>query len=195
MNLTKQYLDAMKNFTEFLEYVSKLKLTVRTGWDFYKVPGIRETIGSHSFGVVFIAWILAKKEKLNVDKVIKMALVHDFLEGITGDITPHDEAYKIKHIIEKKAIQKLKKILPEEIKKDIEKLINELIECKTKESQIVVQADKLDTAFQAYLYEKKKYGKNVKDSDLSRFFDFNIKCNEFSRELLNYIKKLRKKSK
>jgi putative hydrolase of HD superfamily len=184
----------MKNLTEFLEYISKIKLTVRTGWDFYKIPGIRETIGSHSFGVTLITWILAKKEKVNVDKVIKMALVHDLLEGITGDITPHDEAYKIKHVIEKKAIQKLKKILPKELKKDIEKLINELIECKTKESQIVIQADKLDTAFQAYLYEKKKYGKNLKDSELSGFFDFKIKDNEFSRELLDYIKKLRKKS-
>jgi putative hydrolase of HD superfamily len=184
----------MKSFTEFLKYISGLKLTVRTGWNFYKVPGIKETIGSHSFGVSFIAWILAKKEKLNVDKVIKMALVHDILEGITGDITPQNEKYKIKHVIEKKAVKKLKKILPEELKVDIEKLIKELIECKTKESQVVIQADKLDTAFQAYLYEKKKYGKNIKDSDLSGFFDFNIKYNEFSRELLDNIKKLRKKS-
>ncbi len=184
----------MKNITDFLKYVSKLKLTVRTGWNFYKIPGIRETIGSHSFGVTFIAWILAKKEKVDVDKVIKMALVHDILEGITGDITPHDEAYKNKHTIEKKAIQKLKKTLPKELNLDIEKLINELIERRTKESQIVIQADKLDTAFQAYLYEKKKYGKNIKDSEMSNFFDFNVKNNKFSRELLDYIKKLRKKS-
>jgi len=184
----------MKPLAEFLKYVSKLKLTVRTGWNFYKVPGIRETIGSHSFGVTFIAWVLAKKENVNIDKVIKLALIHDFLEGITGDITPRNKKYKIKHVIEKKAIQKLKKLLPKELETDIEKLINELIECKTKESQIVVQADKLDTAFQAYLYEKKKYGKNVKNSDMSNFFDFNTNSNEFSRELLDYIKKLRKKS-
>lgn len=185
----------MKKLTEFLEYISKLKLTVRTGWNFYKVPGMRETIGSHSFGTVFIAWILAKKENVNVDRIIKMALVHDILEGITGDITPHDEKYKHKHDIEKKAVKKIKKILPKELDTDIEKLLNELIDCKTKESQIVMQADKLDTTFQAYLYEKKKYGKNIKDSEMSNFFDFNVKNNEFSRELLDYIKKLRKKIK
>ena len=88
----------------------------------------------------------------------------------------------------------MKKILPSELKAEIQKLVNELIECKTKESKIVVQADKLDTAFQAYLYEKKKYGKNVKNSDMSNFFDFDTVNNYLSRKLLDYIKKLRKKS-
>jgi len=182
----------MKDLVKFLDYISKLKLTVRAGWNFYRVPGTRETIASHSFGVAFLAWALTKKKNVDVDKTIKLALIHDLLEGITGDLTPHDDSYRKKKTIEKNAIPKLKKILPSELKKDIESLIEELIEGKTKESQIVMQADKLDTAFQAYLYEKKKYGDDVKDSELSGFFDFNTKSNEFSRKLLNYIKKLRK---
>jgi len=182
----------MKDLVNFLNYISKLKLTVRAGWDFYRVSGIRETIGSHSFGVAFLAWILAKKENVDVNKTIELALIHDLLEGITGDITPHDDLYNKKKILEKKAVPKLKKILPKELKKNIENLIEELIEGKTKESRIVMQADKLDTAFQAYLYEKKKYRKNIKNSELSGFFDFNTKGNEFSKELLDYIKKLRK---
>jgi len=158
------------------------------------VPGTRETIGSHSFGVAFLAWLLAKKKNVDVNKTIKLALIHDLLEGITGDITPHDDSYRTKKIIEKKAVPKLKKILPSELKNDVANLIEELIEDKTEESHIVMQADKLDTAFQAYLYEKKKYGKDVKDSELAGFFDFNTKSNKFSRELLDHIKKLRKKS-
>jgi len=118
-------------------------------------------------------------------------LVHDLLEGITGDITPNDKSYKKKKTIEKKAIPKLKKILPAELKNDVENLIEEFIEGKTRESQIVMQADKLDTAFQAYLYERKKFGKNIKDSDLSSFFDFPVR-EKFSKELLDYIKSLRK---
>jgi putative hydrolase of HD superfamily len=164
---------------------------VRTGWNFYKVRGTRETIGSHSFGVAFLAWILAKKENVDPNKTIKLALIHDLLEGITGDITPHDDSYRIKKTIEKKAIPMLKKILPSELKKDIQNLIEDLIEGKTKESRIVIQADKLDTAFQAYLYERKKFGKNIKDSDLSSFFDFTVR-ERFSKELLDYIKSLRK---
>ncbi|MDI6825594.1 MAG: HD domain-containing protein [Candidatus Aenigmarchaeota archaeon] len=183
----------MKSLVNFLDYISRLKLTVRTGWDLHDVPGIRETIGSHSFGVTFLAWILAKKEDVDVDKTIKLALIHDLLEGITGDITPYDDSYRIKQVIEKKAMSELKKLLPLELKKDVENLIEELNEGKTRESQIVMQADKLDTAFQAYLYEKKKFGKNIRDSDLSAFFDFHVK-EKFSKEFLSYIKSLRKKT-
>jgi len=185
----------MKDLTKFLKYISKLKLTVRTGWKMRDVPGVKETIGSHSFGTAFIAWIMAKKEKVDVDKTLKMALIHDLLEGIIGDITPYDKNYRIKKILEREAINKLEKLLPEELKDVVKNLIEELIEGKTKESQIVIQADKLDTAFQAYLYEKDKYGKNIEGSKLSEFFDSIEKiCEEgFSKELLGYIKSLRGK--
>jgi len=185
----------VKDLIEFLKYISKLKLTVRTGWDIHDVKGIKETIGSHSFGATFIAWVMAKKEEVDVDRTVKMALIHDLLEGIIGDITPYDKTYRIKEILEKEAINKLEKLLPEELKDDVKNLIDELIEGKTKESQIVTQADKLDTAFQAYLYEKEKYGKNIENSDLSEFFNSIKKmCKEgFSKELLNYIKSLRGK--
>lgn len=185
----------MKHLTKFLKYISKLKLTIRTGWKMRDVPGVKETIGSHSFGTAFIAWVIAKKEKVDVEKTVKMALIHDLLEGITGDITPYDNNYRIKKILEKEAINKLEKLLPEELKIDVKNLIEELIEGKTKESQIVIQADKLDTTFQAYLYEKEKYGKSIENSDLSEFFDSIEKMCEkgFSKELLDYIKSLRGK--
>jgi len=185
----------MKDLAKFLEYISKLKLTIRTGWKMRDVPGVKETIGSHSFGTAFIAWIIAKKEKVDVDKTVKMALIHDLLEGIIGDITPYDNNYRIKEILEKESVNKLEKLLPEELKDDVKKLIEELIGGKTKESQIVIQADKLDTAFQAYLYEKEKYGKNIGNSDLTEFFDSIEKiCKEgFSKEFLDYIKSLRGK--
>jgi len=185
----------MKDLEKFLKYISKLKLTARTGWKMRDVPGVKETIASHSFGTVFIAWIMAKKKKVDVNKTVKMALIHDLLEGIIGDITPYDKNYQIKEILEKEAINKLEKLLPEELKVDVKNLIDELIEGKTKESQIVIQADKLDTAFQAYIYEKEKYGKNIENSDLTEFFDSIEKvCKEgFSKEFLDYIKNLRGK--
>jgi len=185
----------VKDLAKFLKYISKLKLTVRTGWRMREVPGVKETIASHSFGTAFIAWIMAKKEKVDVNKTVKMALIHDILEGIIGDITPYDKNYRIKEILEKEAMNKLEKLLPEELKLNVKKLIKELIEGKTKESQIVIQADKLDTAFQAYLYEKEKYGKNIENSDLTEFFNSVEKiCKEgFSKELLDYIKSLRGK--
>jgi putative hydrolase of HD superfamily len=185
----------MKELVKFLDYISKLKLTVRVGWNMRNVPDMRETIGSHSFGVVLISWIMAKKENADVEKTIKMALIHDLLEGIMGDLTPLDKNYHIKDILEKEALKKLDILLPEELKFEVKTLLNELLENKTKESAIVAEADKLDTAFQAYLYEKKIYGKNIDGSTFSEFFDFaQKKCkSDFSKEFLEHIKSLRGK--
>jgi len=185
----------MKELIRFFDYISKLKHSVRTGWDMREVPGVRETIGSHSFGTMFVSWVMAKNENADVEKTIKMALVHDLLEGIMGDLTPLDKNYHIKNLLEKESLLKLDGLLPEELRSEVKSLINELLENKSIESIIVTEADKIDTAFQAYLYEKKIHGKNIINSDFSEFFDFaQKKCkSDFSKKFLDYIKSLRGK--
>jgi len=185
----------MERLSDFLKLISSLKLTARKGWITYDVPGTKETIGSHSFGTVFIAWILSKKKSLDTEKVIKLAIVHDILEAITGDITIHDKEFEKKETIEKEALIELNKKLPDELKNEINDLLQELKEGKTEESKVCLQADKLDTAFQTYLYEKKKYGKDIEESTLTRFFDWtdSFLKDEFAKEFLNYIRSLRGK--
>ncbi len=180
----------MKDLIEFLEYISKLKLTVRTGWKMLEVKK-GETIGSHSFGVTFLAWLLAKKKKIDVDKTIKMALIHDIIEGITGDIAFVEEKYKIKEDLEKKALPKLMKIIPNELRNDIRDLIQELIEEKTEEAKTVKEADRLDTTIQAHIYDK------INDGKLSHFIEYAEETcrKKYSKEILDYIKSLQKKSK
>lgn len=179
----------MENLERFLDYISNLKLTVRTGWKMLKIKK-GETIGSHSFGVSFLAWVFAKKKNLDVNKIIKMALVHELLEGITGDIAASTEEYKFKRDLEKKAIPKLEKILPDELRDFIMSLIQELLEEKTEESKVVIQADRLDTLFQLYFYKKRKSGK-ITQSDLESFLGYAKEvCKEdFSNEFLSYIEK------
>jgi len=185
----------MENLEKFLDYISKLKLTTRTGWKMLRIKK-GETIGSHSFGVSFLAWMLAKKKGVDVNKIIKMALVHDLLEGLTGDISAVTKKYKFKRDLEEKAIPELKKILSEELSNEIMSLTRELIEEKTEESKVVIQADRLDTLFQLYFYKKKKLGK-ITQSDIKSFYDYAKEvCNdEFSKDILNYLKeKLKIKS-
>jgi len=177
----------MKDLIEFFEYISKLKLTVRTGWKMLNIKE-GETIGSHSFGTMFIAWLLAKKKKLDVEKTIKMALVHDLIEGITGDIAYVDEKHKIKHKLEKKAIPELRKIIPEELRDEIFDLIDELNAEKTEESKTVKEADRLDTFLQAKFYKK------INAGELSKFTEYTEEvCKEgHSKEIFDYIKNLKK---
>ena len=94
----------MENMIEFMELVSSLKELQRSGWKFHRISGILETTASHTFGVLFFAWLFAKKERIDTEKILKMALVHDLLESITGDFTPHDVGARERYRIEKKAL-------------------------------------------------------------------------------------------
>ena len=57
-----------------------------------------------------MAWLLAveKKENLNIERIIKMALVHDICEVYAGDITPYDSILPKN----KRDLKKLMKTLP-----------------------------------------------------------------------------------
>ncbi len=46
---------------------------------------ISDNIATHSFRVAMIGYFLAKFEKVNVNKVILMCLIHDFIETRSGD--------------------------------------------------------------------------------------------------------------
>jgi putative hydrolase of HD superfamily len=178
----------MKNLEKFLNYISDLKLTVRTGWKMRQIEK-GETIGSHSFSVSLLAWIFSNERGLNSNKVIKLALVHELLEGIIGDIPAFTEKHKHKRKLEEKALPELEKILPKEIKDEIISLVKELIEGKTIESKIVIQADRLDTLFQLYFYKKRKLGKLTK-SDFQSFYSYAKEvCKDgFSKEFLEFMK-------
>ena len=72
----------------FLSEVIKIKRTVRTGWKRKNVPE-PESVADHMYFMALMA-LVATPDHLNKDKCIKIAIVHDLAECITGDITPHD---------------------------------------------------------------------------------------------------------
>ncbi|MDP3995724.1 MAG: HD domain-containing protein, partial [bacterium] len=79
----------MKNILNFLIEVGELKKMPRRGW---VLRGIKnpETIAAHTFRMTIMSWILCRKKKLNLDKVLKMCLIHDICEVRAGDATPYD---------------------------------------------------------------------------------------------------------
>jgi putative hydrolase of HD superfamily len=77
----------MENNLNFLIEIQKLKEMPRSGWVLMKVKN-PETIAEHIFQVAFFGWLLGKEKSLNVEKIIKMALSHDFCEVYAGDTTP-----------------------------------------------------------------------------------------------------------
>ncbi len=81
----------MKEIIKFLSEVGKLKGMPRRGWVIRDIKN-PESIAEHTFRSAMMAWVLASKKhkKLNLEKLLKIALVHDICEVYAGDSTPYD---------------------------------------------------------------------------------------------------------
>lgn len=145
----------MEDIIDFYKAIEKLKHTHRRGWLKRKIPDAKDTIASHSYGATLIGWILAKENNLDVNKVIKLLLIHDLVMAYVPDYTPQEPEYKNKQEIENKAITKLLKALPDSLQEEFVAHFKEYQEAKTEEAQIAREADKLETVLQAHIYSKK----------------------------------------
>ena len=171
----------MKNLLNFLIEVGKLKRMPRRGWILIgqKNP---ETVGEHTFHEAIMTWLLAQKRgiNLNIERIIKMVLVHDICELYAGDITPYDDilpknkkewpklfdkwprfskSRKVKNFLkkhkkEKTASIKLVTKLPPATKKEIMNLWLDYEKGLTKEGRFAKQVGRLATLFQALEYGK-----------------------------------------
>jgi putative hydrolases of HD superfamily len=106
----------------------------------------------HSGQLALLAWYLIKSQNLKLDenKAIKYALVHDLVEAYAGDTFIYDASKnKTKAIREKRAIQKLKKTYPEF--SEMHTLIEEYESFANKESKFIYALDKLIPACNIYL--------------------------------------------
>lgn len=71
--------------------LQRLKRLDRTGWTLRGLPNGTESVASHSFGVSVTAMLLADKLiasgiAVNVEKILRIALLHDWAEVRVGDM-------------------------------------------------------------------------------------------------------------
>ena len=177
----------MDDIVDFFYIVSKLKELPRSGWIARDIDSPIESTGSHTFGVLFLTWLFSKRENVDGDKVIKMALVHDLLESITGDFLPGDVESMEREQIEMQALEKIKDKIPVELRDDIVSLIMEFNEGESKESKIVKICDRLDSVFQALFYFRDN---RTNISTLNSFLESAsiISLNEYAENILKHIR-------
>jgi len=92
-----------------------------------------------------------------VERLLKLALLHDLEEAITGDLTPQDKESKGENIVKAQKIsarQQLLSYFPKENQRAYRELWSELENEKSKEAQLVHELDKLEMALQANEYAK-----------------------------------------
>jgi len=174
----------------FYKYLDKLKRTKRKGWVDAKIPD-SESVSDHSFSTAVLSMILGPKFKVNTEKLIKMALIHDIGESITGDITWFSKAHGVnKEVLIKKEKNErmvMKKILSTLKNNEYLDLWKEMDEMKTKEAKLHKEIDRLDMTLQAYYNEKRT---KINLDGFFHFADLFIKDKNI-KKILDKIKILR----
>jgi putative hydrolase of HD superfamily len=169
----------MKELLNFLIEVGKLKKMKRRGWVLRRVKN-PETIASHTFRTAMMAWLLGKKKMLDINKLLKIALIHDLCEVYAGDTTPYDTLIKNKRkigeiikkwprfskkekekIFQKKyrkenlALEKIIFKLPPSLKSEIKHLWQDYEKGLSKEGRFLKQVDRVENLLQALEYWQK----------------------------------------
>ena len=164
----------------FIKEIENLKSVTRTAWT---KTGRRESTAEHSWRLAMLLMVLREDFKdLDIDKAIKMSLVHDLGELYDGDISAklqNDNDNKAE--MEEKAMRRMLTILPENLAENIYDLWKEYNECSTKEAKLVKAMDKLETIVQH------NQGNNTEDFD----YEFNLQYGKqyfMDNEILEYMR-------
>lgn len=153
--------EKISKILDFFQSVSELKRTLR-----YKEHHkyLKESSADHSWQTAIMVMILAPELDLdiNVNRAIKIALVHDISEAITDDIAAtvterNAELLKKKKSEELKAIQLLTSNLPEKSGKEVCDLWLEYREGKTSEAKFVRALNKLEANMHCLNFGHKTY--------------------------------------
>ncbi|MBE6811944.1 MAG: HD domain-containing protein [Ruminococcaceae bacterium] len=129
------------DFITFLNKIEKLKCTLRHSWT---SSGRQESVAEHSWRLAVMAMLCNDEyPDIDIDKVIKMSLIHDFGEAITGDIpaflkTNHDETK------ENEAVKYLISELPCGFRDELSSLFDEMNAMQTHEAKLFKALDNME---------------------------------------------------
>jgi putative hydrolase of HD superfamily len=148
---------------DLLVEAATLKRIPRAGWLMRGVPNV-ESVADHSFGVTFVALVLADAvngastpaaQKLNVETVLTMAVLHDLAEVRLTDLPAPAVRLlpeEIKGRAEAQAIDEL--LAPLVGSRRLAALWQEFEDRDSPEGRLVRDADKLEMMVQCLRYEQ-----------------------------------------
>ena len=132
-----------------------LKQLFRKGWlERGIAPAQCETVAEHTFGNAMLCLLLGQQQpELNLEKVLRMALIHDLGEVYVGDLTPQDNVQKTeKYPLEKAAMTQILRDLPGS--QTLMENWEEYEAQETAEARFVKQIDRLEFALQAAHFDQ-----------------------------------------
>jgi len=132
--------DARK-LIDFLRVMERLKDAPRHCWT---TGGRRESVAEHSWRVALMAMLMADEfPELDIDRVIRMCLVHDIGEAITGDI-PTFVKTDADRVVEGREVDTLIGGLPEPWPRWLGDLFDEMEALQTPEAKLYKALDRME---------------------------------------------------
>ena len=146
---------------ETLIELQRLKRLDRTGWVLRGFPNATESVAAHSFGVSVTAMLMADElltqgVVIDVEKVLRIALLHDWAEARVGDM-PRTATLYFGSDARKQAETSAFRDLTAPINHDgapYANLYHEYEERNTLEARLVKAADVIDLLVQALALER-----------------------------------------
>ena len=131
----------IQGLIEFMGVIEKLKCNTRHSWT---SSGRRESVAEHSWRLAVLAMLCADEyPDLDMDKVIRMCLVHDLGEALTGDV-PSFEKTEQNEMTEAEAWSTLLSLLPEPYASEFGALYAEMEAKQTPEAQLYKALDNME---------------------------------------------------
>lgn len=169
-----------RELLDFLLIAERLKDTTR---HCYTSRGRRESVAEHSWMMTLIAFVISDEFKdIDMNKVIKMCIIHDLGECFTGDIPTFEKNQKHRDVEDKLLSQWLDSI---SFKKttEMKNLFYEMDERKTVESKVYKAIDSLEALIQHNMSDISTWSANE--------FDLNLHYADDKVEFSTFLKKLR----
>jgi putative hydrolase of HD superfamily len=168
---------------ELLDFLSALECLKTNGRHSVTCGGITETVAAHSWRLSVMALLLLPEfPEIDGNKLVKMCLIHDFGEAITGDI-PSFLKTEENETTEVDAVGALVDTLPEPQRNMLHTLFDEMDAMQTKEARLYKALDKMEAVIQH------------NESDISTWipleYELNLTYAVENAEEFPYLKELR----
>ncbi len=151
---------SLERLLKFSEVVGKLKVTKRSGWVSQVGVTEPESVADHSFRCAILAMCIGDLTNAGTEKLIRMLLLHDIQEALTGDYNSYAKKEigisKVKSK-ERTAVKYILSLLPAELKRQYFQIWEEFEDRRTREATLAHDIDKIEMVMQALEYEKEGY--------------------------------------
>ncbi|MDT2824170.1 HD domain-containing protein [Vagococcus lutrae] len=174
-----------RELLDILSTAEKLKDTTR---HCYTSKGRHESVAEHTWMMTFIAFLISEEfTDIDMDRVIKMCIIHDLGECFTGDIPTFDKT-NFDEQAEKTLLKEWINNFPLKNSKIMLELYREMEKMETREAKVYKAIDSLEALIQHNLSDLSTWSEKEKTFNLT-YAEDRVEFSDYFKELRREIKK------